>query len=69
MSAARACIEDLRAQGFKPKGEQLDAHWLVRIRGLFVDYTASTLRPAKFQFTLNRPLGARRRRPTSQSPR
>jgi hypothetical protein len=25
MSAARACIEDLRAQGFKPKGEQLDA--------------------------------------------
>lgn len=32
MSAARAYIEDLRAQGFKPKGEQLDEHWLVRIR-------------------------------------
>ncbi len=32
VSAARAYIEDLRAQGFKSKGEQLDEHWLVRIR-------------------------------------
>jgi hypothetical protein len=32
MSAARAYIEDLRSQGFKPKGDQLDEHWLVRVR-------------------------------------
>ena len=32
MPAARAYLEELRAMGLKPKGEQLDEHWLVRIR-------------------------------------
>ncbi|MDE2187521.1 MAG: hypothetical protein KGJ76_12360 [Betaproteobacteria bacterium] len=41
--AVKGYLQVLRAQGFKPKVEQLDEHWLVRIRqrGLFVDYTVS----------------------------
>lgn len=32
LEAVDACMQELRAQGYKPKVKQLDESWLVRIR-------------------------------------